>query len=167
MSYLYQAPAGVIGDISRPDHSSVEPSQLITPFPTAFGVPMKNVAGGSTQMVAADGAALFAGVLARSAPGISGSKNDEAVNTFVPNSTEINGICTRGYVSVFCNAGTPVRGAAVFIVQTVSAGHTIGQFETTANAGANIALTGTLVGNVTWASDGVDANGNAEIRIAQ
>lgn len=166
-SYLYQAPSGVPGDITRPDESSVEPAMLITPFPANYGVPMKYAVGGVTPMVAADAAAVFCGVLARSAPGISQSSVNEAANVFQPNQAEPQGLCKRGYMCVFVNAGTPVRGALVFVVQTASGGHPAGSFETTANAGANVALTGTVVGNVTWAADGVDANGFGEIRIAQ
>lgn len=166
-SYLYQAPSGVPGDITRVDESNVEPAMLITPFPSNFGVAMKYATGGVTPFAAADAAAVFCGVLARAVPGISQSSSNEAVSTFQPNQSEPNGLCTRGYVNVVCNAGTPVRGAIVYIVQTASTGHPAGAFETTANSGANVPLTGTLVGNVTWASDGLDTALNAEIRIAQ
>jgi hypothetical protein len=89
------------------------------------------------------------------------------VDTFQPNQDEPQGLMVRGYMSVKVNAGTPVRGQPVYIVQTASSGHLAGQFETTANGGNNIPLSGTLVGNFTWATDGVDADGNGEIRVAQ
>ena len=60
-----------------------------------------------------------------------------------------------------------MRGQPVYVVLTGSSGRPVGSFETTANGGNNIALSSTIVGNVTWASDGVDAAGNAEVRIAQ
>lgn len=165
-SYLYSAPAGVIGDVSRPDESNVEPAFLITPFPANYGVAMINAVGGITPY-AGGAASGVAGLLVRAAPGISQSSANEAVNAFQPNQSEVQGMMVRGYATVFVNAGVPVRGQPVYIVQTASGGHVIGQFETTANAGNNIALSGTIVGNFTWASDGVDAFGNAEIRIAQ
>jgi hypothetical protein len=118
-------------------------------------------------MVAGDSAAVFAGILTRAVPGISGSSVNEAVDQFTPNSAEPNGLCVRGYVNVTVNAGTPVRGQPVYIVVTASAGHPAGAFETTSNGGNNVALSSTIVGNVTWAADGVDSFGNAEIRIAQ
>lgn len=169
VSYLYQAPAGVPGDIVSADESAVEQAFLITPFPANYGVAMKYATGGITPFVAADAAAVFAGVLVRAVPGISQSSSNEAVDVFQPNQLEVQGLCTRGYINVLlgASAGTPVRGAIVYIVQTASSGHLAGAFETTANAGNNVALTGTIVGNVTWASDGVDAFGNAVIRIAQ
>lgn len=168
-SYLYSAPSGVPGDVTRVDESNIEPAFLITPFPTNYGVAMKYATGGVTPMVASDTAAVFCGVLARAVPGISNSSTNEIVGTTVPNQVEVQGLCTRGYmnVSITSNAGTPVRGAQVYIVVTASSGHLAGAFETGANGGNNVALTGTVVGNVTWASDGVDQFGNAEIRIAQ
>jgi hypothetical protein len=172
VSYLYQAPSGVPGDVSRPDESNVESVMLVSPFPANFGLPMKyatgsNVTGeGVTPMVAADTASVFAGILTRAAPGISQSNTAEDVNTFQPNQSEPNGLCVRGYVSVVCTFGTPVRGQPVYVCTTAAAGHIVGTFEAGSNAD-NTPLTGTLVGNVTWASDGLDSFGNAEVRIAQ
>lgn len=172
-SFLYGSPSGVPGDITRQDFSRVEPANLVAPFPTNFGQPMKYAVGangsGVTPMVAADVATAFAGILTRAVPGISQSSVNESFNTFQPNQSEPNGLCVSGYVSVLVNAlgGTPVRGQPVFLVVTASAGHPAGTFETTANGGNNIPLTGTLVGNVTWAVDGVDSFFNAEVRINQ
>lgn len=165
-SYLYQSPSGVPGDISRPDNANVEPAMLVTPFPSNFGTAMKYGSGGITPFVAADTAADFAGVLARAVPGISQSSSDEVVNQFTPNRDEPNGLLVSGYICVFVNSGTPVRGQPVGIVQTASGGHPAGSFETGVS-GNNIPLTATKVGNVTWASDGVDSNGFGEIRISQ
>lgn len=173
ISYLYQSPSGVPGDVTRVDDSNVEPVMLVSPFPSNYGVPMKYAAGsngapeGVTPMVAADLAAVFCGILTRAVPGISGSSSNENIDTFQPNTTEPQGLCVRGYVSVFVNAGTPSRGSSVFVVSTASSGHPAGSFETTSNGGNNVALTGTIVGNVTWAADGVDSNGFGEVRIAQ
>lgn len=167
VSYLYAAPSGVPGSITRTDESNVEPAFLITPFPANYGVPMKYTTGGITPMASGDAASVFAGVIARAVPGISQNTNNETINVFQPNQSEVQGLCTRGYINVTVNAGTPVRGGQVFVVVTASSGHVVGQYETTSNGGNNVALTGTVVGNVTWASDGVDASGNAEIRIAQ
>lgn len=177
VSYPYGSPSGVPGDITRVDDSNVEPVMLVSPYPANFGLPMKYasqngpaptpIGAGVTPMVAADTASLFCGILTRAVPGISGSSTNEAVDTFLPNTSEPNGLCVRGYVNVVCNSGTPVRGAPVYVVVTASAGHPAGVFETTSNGGNNVALTGTIVGNVTWAADGVDSFGNAEVRIAQ
>jgi hypothetical protein len=173
VSYLYQSPSGVPGDVTRVDDSNVEPIMLVAPFPANYGLPMKYAAGASgapqsaTPMAAGDTASLFAGILVRAVPGISGSSTNESFDTFEPNPNEPQGLLVRGYASVFVNAGSPVRGASVYVVVTASGGHPAGVFETTANSGNNVALTGTIVGNVTWAADGVDSNGYGEVRIAQ
>lgn len=173
VSYLYQSPSGVPGDITRPRDTTVEPVMLVSPYPANYGKPMKYAAGsngapeGVTQMAASDTAAVFCGVLARAVPGISGSSSNESFDTFEPNPNEPQQLVTRGYVCVWVQAGTPVRGAQACVVVTASSGHVVGEFEVGTNGGNNVALTGTVVGNVTWASDGVDANGYGEIRIAQ
>lgn len=172
VSYLYQSPSGVPGDVTRVDDSNVEPVMLVSPFPANYGVAMKYAAGaggapeGVTPMIAADAAAVFCGVLTRAVPGISGSSVNESFNTFQPNSAEPQGLLVRGYCCVSVNSGSPVRGSVVGIVQTASSGHPAGAFETGVT-GNNVPLTGTIVGNVTWAADGVDSNGYGEIRIAQ
>ena len=171
VSYLYQSPSGVPGDITRVDDSNVEPVMLVSPFATAYGLPMKYVAGsggapeGVTPMIAADAASVFCGVLARQAPAVADAS--VGIGTDVPYPTQVQGLCVRGYVSVYVQSGTPVRGTSVYVVQTASSGHLAGQFEVGSNGGNNVALTGTIVGNVTWAADGVDSNGYGEIRIAQ
>jgi hypothetical protein len=170
-SYLYQAPSGVPGDITRVDESNVEPTMLVSPFPTNYGQAMKYATGpggtGVTPMGSGDPASAFCGILSRAVPGISQSNTNESTGTFQPNQAEPQGLCVRGYVNVTVNAGTPQRGQPVYIVTTPSGGHPAGAFETTSNSGNNTALSSTEVGNVTWAADGVDAFGNAEIRIAQ
>lgn len=167
-SYLFQAPAGVEGDITRVDQSVVEPAMLVSPFATKFGCAMKYAAGGVTPFAAGDAAAVVCGMLARSVPGISQSSSDDSsVGSFTPNQKEANGLMVKGYMAVKVNAGTPVRGQPVYVVSTESSGHVAGQFECSANSGNNVALSGTIVGNFTWAADGVDANGYAEVRVAQ
>lgn len=165
-AYLYQSPAGVPGDITRVDQTSVEPALLITPFPLNFGLPMMYATGG-VSFAAAPTAAAFAGVLARAVPGISQSVSDEAVSVFQPNQDEVNGLVVRGYVNVLCTVGTPVRGNIVYMRTVAAAGKLVGDLEATSDPGNNVALTATPIGNVTWASDGKDSFNNAEIRIAQ
>lgn len=173
VSYLYASPSGVPGDVTRVDDSNVEPVMLVSPYPSNYGLPMKYAVGagsapeGVTPMVASDVAASFCGVLVRAVPGISGSSSNESFNTFAPNSAEPQGLLVRGYATVFVQGtGSPVRGTVVGLVVTASSGHLAGQFEVGVS-GNNIPLSSTLVGNVTWAADGVDSNGYGEIRIAQ
>lgn len=158
-AYLYNAPAGVAGDVTRVDESNVEPAMLVTPFPTVYGTPMKYATGGITPMAASDAAAVFAGVLTRAAPGI-GQDANQAFGDFTPNQKQPQGLMVRGYCNVLCTIGTPVRGGIVYVRVVAASGKFVGDFEATADSTNNVALVG-----VTWATDGKDASNNAEIRV--
>jgi len=160
-SFLYRAPAGVAGDVTRPDDTIVESGLLnAAAAPTAFGAPVKLVSGKFEKIASGDTAAVFAGVLSRVAPSIAG----DLVQTYAggtPNTASVQGIVVKGYVNVVCTQGTPVRGGSVFVRVTADTGKLVGDFETAADSGKCVALTG-----VTWAVDGKDASNIAEIRIA-
>lgn len=160
-SYLYRAPAGVAGDVTRPDDTVVEPGLLnAAKAPTAFGAPVKIVSGKFEKIEASDAATVFYGVLSRVAPSIAG----DLVQTYAggtPNTASVQGIVREGYVNVVCTQGTPARGGQVFMRVTADTGKAVGDFETAADSGKCVALTG-----VTWAVDGKDASNIAEIRIA-
>jgi hypothetical protein len=160
-SFLYRAPAGVAGDVTRPDDTIVESGLLnAAQAPTAFGAPVKLVSGKFEKIASGDTAAVFAGVLSRVAPSIAG----DLVQTYAggtPNTASVQGIVVKGYVNVVCTQGTPARGGSVFVRVTADTGKAVGDFETAADSGKCVALTG-----VTWAVDGKDASNIAEIRIA-
>jgi hypothetical protein len=167
VSYLFSAPNGVPGDITRVDQSSVEPAMLVAVggvYATA-GAPLKYVSGGVEQFNGgAETAASFAGVLVREAPAIGTNGSD---SQFVPNTpygSVPQGMCVRGYISVVCASGTPARGGAVYIQIIASGGVAVGAFRADADGGNTVALT---AAQATWASDGLDAAGNAELRIAR
>ena len=165
-SYLYTAPAGVAGDITRVDETNVEPAMLIAQSGTyaqAFGIPMKYATGGISQFVGAEAATAFAGVLVREVPSISGNALQGLDNT-VPNPDQVNAMAVRGYVAVKCTQGTPARGGTVYVRVVAATGKAIGDFEATADSTLNVALTAT---QAVWASDGKDSDNNAEIRIAR
>jgi hypothetical protein len=167
VSYLTQAPTGIPGDVTRVDESNVEPAQLIAAsgvFPAAFGIPMKYVTGGIQQFNGgAETAPSFAGVLIREVPGIGGTGSDGSF-AGVPYPSQIAGLLVRGYCSVVCAAGTPARGGVVY-VQVVAGTQPVGSFRADGSDSGNaVALTAT---QAEWASDGLDANKNAEIRVAR
>ena len=165
-AYLYQAPAGVPGDITRPDETNVEPARLIAvsgTYAQAFGIPMKYASGGISQFASGDAATAFAGVLVREVPSISGNTNQGFDNT-VPNPDVPNGLAVRGYVNVKCTVGTPARGGVVYVRVEADTGKAIGDFEASSDTTKSVALTAT---QATWASDGKDENNNAELRIAR
>lgn len=166
-AYLYQAPAGVPGDISRTDETNVEPAMLIavaSVYAQAYGIPMVYASGGISQYSSGKVAADFAGILARSAPEISGNLNAGFDDT-VPNPDQPQNLVVRGYVYVKCAVGTPARGGVVWIRVVASTGHVIGDLETSdPGGGAGVALSLT---QASWAVDGKDADLNTEIRIAR
>jgi hypothetical protein len=166
VSYLFQAPNGVPGDVTRTDESNVEPAMLVAAsgvFPSAFGIPMKYVSGGIQQFTGSEAATAFAGVLIREVPAIGGSGSDTSFGGS-PYSPVPVGLCVRGYVSVVCAAGTPARGGTVY-VQVTADSVAVGAFRADGTDGGNaVALT---AAQAEWASDGVDAFGNAELRIAR
>lgn len=164
-AYLYQAPAGVQGDISRPNETSVEPRMLVavsSVFAQKYGIPVVYAAGGISQYATGNTAAQFAGVLARSAPEISGNVNSGFEDT-IPNPVQPQNFVVRGYVSVKCVLGTPADGGIVYIRVVASTGHAIGDFDATSDAD-NVALTLT---QASWSCDGKDADNNAELRVAR
>lgn len=164
-AYLYQAPVGVAGDITRVDETNVEPAMLVAAsavYAQAFGIPLKYTTGGVQQFNGgAEVAADFAGILVREVPSISGNALSSFTNT-IPNPDQVQGMAVRGYVNVVCAAGTPVRGTLAYIQIIASGGVGVGSFRASSDGGNAIATT-----NVTWSADGKDADGNAEVRIAR
>lgn len=164
VSYLFQAPNGVPGDLTRTDESNVEPSMLVSPFPTVFGAGMKYATGGIC-LPAGDAAPAFAGALVREVPGIANSSASDSINNAAPLQSQVQGLCVRGYISVLCAAGTPVRGGIVYWQVTTNGPILAGSFRADGTDSGNaVALTAT---QAEWASDGVDAFNNAELRIAR
>ena len=169
VSYLFQAPNGVPGDISRTDETNVEPIMLQlagTPpaYPQAFGLPVVEVAGGAAAWQTTNVAADFAGVLIREVPQQAAVGDQGQFSGTIPNPVQPQGLAVRGYVNVVCQYGTPARGGIVYINIQATGSRVVGGFEATSQAGYNVALTTT---QATWAVDGVDAFGNAELRIAR
>lgn len=166
-SYLYQAPAGVPGDVTRVDESNVEPAMLVavaSVFVQAYGSPMKYNGGGISQFASGDVATVFAGVLVREVPSIAGNTLQGFDDT-VPNPDQPQGFLVRGYVNVKCVAGTPVRGGTVYIQSVANGGVAVGAYRADGTDGGNaVALTAT---QATWASNGKDADNNAELRVAR
>ena len=167
VSYLFSAPNGVPGDITRVDESSVEPAMLVAVAGVyaQYGAPVKYVAGGIQQFNGgAETAASFAGVLIREAPSQGYAGSDATFAAATPYGVVPQGLCVRGYVSVVCAAGVPARGGVVYIQIIADAGVAVGAFRATADGSNTVALSAT---QAEWATDGLDAYGNAEIRIAR
>jgi hypothetical protein len=183
VAYTFSAPNGVPGDITRPDMSNIEPAMLVpvgsSPpvYAQSFGIPVKYAVGsgvpnGVQQFNGgAETAPSFAGVLIREVPQQAAIGDLGTFSGSSPNPLQPQGLCVRGYCSVLCYVGTPARGGTVY-VQIVAdnsgpggSAVPVGAFRADGTDGGNaIALTAT---QAEWASDGVDAFGNAELRIAR
>lgn len=165
-AYLKQAPTGVPGDVSRTDESNVEPAKLVAlsnVYADRFGQAMRYVTGGIQQFTTGLTKADFAGVLVREVPSISGNALSGLTDN-VPNPDQIAGLLVRGYATVKCTAGTPARGGTVYVRIVSATDRPIGAFEAASDSSNSVALDAV---QAEWASDGLDANGNAEIRVAR
>jgi hypothetical protein len=166
-SFLKAVPAGIPGSVSRPDLANIEPAMLkavSSVFAQAYGIPMAYVAGGISQFQGSNVAADFAGLLVREAPGISANTQLQGLNDNTPYPSVPQGLMVRGYMTVLCTIGTPARGGIVYIRTVAASGKAIGDLEATSDPGNNVALS---AGQAEWASDGKDANNNAEIRVSR
>lgn len=152
VAFVFRAPAGVAGDVTRPDDTVVEPA-FINPenAPTAFGVAVAMVNGRIEKL--ADGVTPY-GVLTRVAPSIAGDIA-QAFEDGTPNPAAPQGVAVQGYVNVLCLAGDPVRGEVATINLDESAG-AVGAFTTGGGSGS---------AKMTWAVAGKDENDLGEIRI--
>lgn len=158
-AYLLQAPQGVVGDVTRPDESNVEPVYLGA-TPPIYGAPYKfDGSGNAIAIAASDTAAVFQGILARQAPAIAGN-NSNSFSPQTPNPVQLQGGLVRGYISVICAIGTPVRGSAVYMRVVAASGKFVGDLEATADGSNNVALA-----NCEWAINGLDSNKVTEVRI--
>lgn len=162
-AYTFQAPAGVPGDITSVDESSVEPAMLVavaSVYAQSFGIAMVYGTGGISQVGAGFAAADFAGVLVRQ---IGISESGDGLTGNIPNAVQVQGLLVRGYINVLCVYGTPARGGIVY-VRTISTSNntSLGTFDATSDSSNNVALSLT---QATWAADGKDGNNNAELRV--
>lgn len=163
-AYLFQAPTGIPGAITRPDKSTVEPAMLValaSVFAQSYGQAMRYVAGGIQQWTTSLTAAAFAGVLVREVPTISGNLNSGFTDD-VPNPFQPAGLLVSGYISVQCTQGTPARGGIVYVRIVAASGRPIGAFEAVSDGSNSVALS---FQQASWASDGLDASLNAELRV--
>ena len=142
VSYTYQMPSGIAGNINRPDTAHVEQFILdqTTP-PTVFGTPVKNVSAKIQPIQSGDLSAAIIGFLARPYP-TSGNGTD-GLGAASPNKALPGDVMKRGYISVKVG-GTqaPVSGGQVYCrVGNASAGKVIGDIEAAADIAVSAAAT--------------------------
>lgn len=155
-AFLYRMGSGVAGDISRRAVSRVEPQlqSSATPF-AQYGLFGKMNAGKFVPLTGGEAVGALYGALVRSYPTNSGT---DPLGTGTPSAANIAvDVLRSGYMTVKCNAGTPVVGGQVFVrVAAASGAKVLGGVEATADA------TNTVTPNATFMS-AADANGNVEI----
>lgn len=148
-AFQFRMPAGIPGDVTRHQHSTIEPQILdTTDYPTVFGVPV--VIDGTSHALrhvkSTDLAKDVNGFYVRPYP-IQGASNDP-LGTATPPTSGIGNVLKRGYMNVLLNGATAaVKNAPVYVrVANTDADHPLGGVEAAADvtvAGGVITGTGT------------------------
>lgn len=156
-SYLYRMPAGIVGDINRAEHATVETAlQHATKYATSYGIPIKFVAGKVAHVESGDDASVVAGFIVRPYP-TGPAVNNEAEGVATPPASGPVDVLTRGYIIGKLARGTAVRRGAVFVRVTADTGKLVGDIEDAADSGKCVAIPGC------YFMGAADANGIVEI----
>lgn len=158
VAYLKRMPAGIAGAISRPQDLTVEPVMLdSTNLFTAYGLAGKYSSGKFVPIVAADTAAVVAGIFVRPYPTTS---QPDIVHQIGSGKNYMGDCMKRGYASV--NIGSDATavtlGGDVYMrVATPSDSSPLGAFLAAADSTNTVQIT-----NAYFTGPG-DASGNIEI----
>lgn len=138
VAYATRVPSGFPGSISRQDSLTVVAEQIDsgTP-PTAYGKPVKIVAGKVQPIASADSATVVAGFSARSFP-LQSTTN--ALGSSAPPTSGLLDVMRRGFMAVTLNSGTAARHGQVYVCINV-AGGAIGDIQAATSAN-NVAIAG-------------------------
>lgn len=161
--YQQYAPAGFPGFVTRELLSIIEAGFLANTTNVQYGWPVKlsGSTGKFTGIASGDTAAVFYGILARTAVQAGTSATPQNAVSPLPDIAQPQSILRKGYINVASFVGTPVRGAPVYMRVTTVSANVFGQLEATADGANSVLLPG-----VTWAVNGKDANNISEIFIA-
>lgn len=158
-AYLYRMPAGIPGNISRPNvATTVLPIQLsIAAAFASYGIPLAVESGTqrARPITAGDTAASVFGMLVRPFPYTGGT----VLGVSAPPSTGGTfDSMTKGFMSVKVNGATvPVKGGLVYVRTAAGTGTIIGGIEAAADGGNTFVMTNA------YFTGGVDSTGNSEI----
>jgi len=128
-------------------------------MPTAFGVPVKMVAGEVSAIEEDDTASVFWGILAAAdvqAPAT-------VYNDFgypAPDPTQLASVMLSGYIIVRCAVGTPSKGGDVYMRIAPDTGKLVGDLETALVADETV-----LVPELKWNVNGKDATTGSTVVI--
>lgn len=153
---------GYAGQISRNDYSRV----MNKPVKTAvipFGAAVKlNTDNTYSPITTGDAVTDFAGVGARTVKQPASFSAQNALAQYEVGSNA--DVITTGEVIVYLADGVPTAGGGVYMCTTAGGAITVGQF--VAGGSPTGGGAGTLLPNVRFTTDKVDANGMTEIYIA-
>ncbi|MDR3488803.1 MAG: hypothetical protein P4M05_28360 [Bradyrhizobium sp.] len=162
-SFLYRMPAGIPGQVTRLEQSTIETQAFdpAVPFP-AYGVAMKTGANGKMQPIAVgDTASLVEGILVRPYPTTGAPSQTSVIGGAVPAPAGICNRLKRGYIMVQLNgAAAATKDGPVYIrVGAPATGKPIGGFEAAADATPANTI---LLTNAVFTGP-ADAQGNTEL----
>lgn len=140
VSYTYQMPSGIPGNVSRPGSYAIIEQWILdqTTPPLAFGVALKNVNGKIQPIAAGDTTSSIIGVLVRPYP-TSGNGTD-GLGVATPNKALPGDVLRKGYINIKVGGTTtPVSQGPVYVRVSGANGTTkiVGNFE----AGADTSVT--------------------------
>ena len=160
-AYLFAMPSGIAGDLTRLKAADVEAQIADASYPVLrFGEPVKMVSGKIRPITTGDVLANIYGFGVRPYP--TQAATSEALGTATPSPTRAFNVLRRGYMTVKCQYGTPVKNATIW-VRTIAADDTVAQpiggIETGSDGGDCFEITNAFFMGVADA----DADGNVEI----
>lgn len=161
VAYTYRMPAGVPGNVTRAEQSTIEAGLYdpTAPFP-AYGLAMKTVNGKQQPIGAGDTAASVVAILVRPYPttGSPAAGFNAGLGSAVPPTSGICNRMRRGYIMVLLGGTAPaVKDGQVYVrIAAAATGKPIGGFEAAADSTNTIAINATFTGPA-------DAQGNTEI----
>lgn len=138
--FQYRMPSGFPGDVQRIEAATIVAEVIDSAaFPTAFGVPIKMVAGKIQPIAAADTAASVYGFNVRPYP-IQGNGTDP-MGTSTPPTSGITDILKRGFIMAALNGATAAtkNGSVYMRVANPVTGKPIGGIEAASDIGATSA----------------------------
>ena len=158
-TFTYRMPAGVVGDVTRKEQSTIE-TQIMDPNTPvlAYGVCIKYVSGLVQPIASGDAATVVEGLLARPFP-VQGGVAD-AFGSIAPNKALPCDVMKRGYMTVqqvdfATNAAT--KGAQMYVQVTADTGLAVGSIVIGSDGGKAVAIANC------FAMGPADANGLLEV----
>ncbi len=158
-AFITRMPAGIAGDVTRREHSTIEPQVMDTDYPVLrYGEPVKMVSGKIRPITTGDDVDDIYGFGVRPYP--VQTSISEALGAGTPPTNLPIDIMRRGYMTVKVQEGTPVKNADPF-VRTIAAEDTAAQ----PIGGLECATDGGDCFDITFAKfmGEADSDGNVEI----